>query len=230
MKPNSKVLLSWSSGKDCAWTLHQLRQRPDIEVVGLLTTINEQNQRVAMHGVSADLVRQQAQAAGLPLWLIPLPWPCSNADYELRMQTCWERAVQQGISGVAFGDLFLEEVRAYREKQLSATGLTPHFPIWQTTRETASLAREIISAGFRTRITCVDSKQLDPAFVGREFNDELLAELPSSVDPCGENGEFHTFCYNGAIYSNTISITNGEKVDRDGFHFIDLLSAPDSRC
>ena len=223
MKSKSKILLSWSSGTDCAWALHQLRQQANVEVVGLLTTINQQNQQVGMHGVPVDLVHLQATSIGLPLWLVPLPWPCSNADYEARLQDCWEQAIQSGISGIAFGDLFLEEIRDYREKQLAGTGLTPLFPIWQEHRETAHLAKEIIAAGFRSRITCVDSRQLNPDFVGRDFDDDLLSQLPDLVDQCGENGEFHTFCYAGPIFSETISVRNGERLSRDGFQYVELL-------
>lgn len=221
MKP--KALLSWSSGKDCAWTLHTLRQRADVEVVGLVTTFNEAFNRVAMHGVRLDLVQAQADAAGLPLWSIPLPWPCSNEIYEERLRAVIDQAKASGVTVFAFGDLFLEEIRAYRERQLAGTGVEPIFPLWGTADDTAGLASRMIESGLCATLTCVDPRQLDPRFVGREFDARLLAELPSTVDPCGERGEFHTFCSAGPMFDRSIPIEVGEVVERDGFWFADVF-------
>ncbi len=220
MKP--KALLSWSSGKDCAWALHILRQRGEVEVVGLVTTFNEAFQRVAMHGVRMELVQAQAKAARLPLWAIPLPWPCSNEVYEERMRSVVERARSEQIGAFAFGDLHLADIRAYRERQLAGTGLEPLFPVWGTPADTPPLARTMIAAGMRATLTCVDPKQLPPAFVGREFDQSLLADLPLCVDPCGERGEFHTFCHAGPMFSAPIPVRLGEFVVRDGFAYADL--------
>lgn len=221
MKP--KVLLSWSSGKDSAWALHRLRQRGGVEVVGLVTTLNEAFGRVAMHGVRAELVQAQADAAGLPLWPVPLSWPCSNDEYEARMRDVIEKARSAGITAFAFGDLFLADIRAYRERQLAGTGIEPLFPIWGTPADTPALARDMIAAGFRATLACVDPRHLSPTFAGREFDGELLADLPPGVDPCGENGEFHTFCHAGPVFARTIPMRVGDVVGRDGFCFVDLL-------
>ena len=218
-----RVLLSWSSGKDCAWALHLLRQREDVEVVALVTTFNEAFGRVAMHAVRRELVRMQAERAGLPLWEIPLPWPCSNAEYEAQMKGVCERAVAEGIDQVAFGDLYLRDVRAYREKQLAGTGLEPIFPVWDV--PTRGLASEMIAAGVRAKLTCVDPRKLDESFVGRDFDEALIASLPEGIDPCGENGEFHSFCYASPVFCEAIPVTVGEVVTRDGFCFADLLPA-----
>jgi uncharacterized protein (TIGR00290 family) len=218
----SKALLSWSSGKDSAWALHALCQQDEVEVVGLLTTFNEAANRVAMHAVRRELVEAQARLVGLPLWPVQLPWPCSNAEYESRMQSLVEDAVRRGISFMAFGDLYLEDIRAYREKSLTGTGLTPLFPLWCADRDTRPLANAMIAAGLQAVITCVDPRQLDGRFVGRSFDRELLEELPPSVDICGERGEFHTFCHNGPIFPEPISVRIGERVDRDGFCFTDV--------
>jgi uncharacterized protein (TIGR00290 family) len=221
-----RVLLSWSSGKDSAWTLRVLQQDPGVTVVGLLTTFNESADRVAMHAVRHVLVEAQARAAGLPLWPVMLPWPCSNDVYEARMQQAIERARQEGVTHMAFGDLFLEDVRAYREQKLAGTGIDPLFPIWTTQNETPQLAREMLAAGLRAVLTCVDPKQLDPRFVGRWFDGDVLADLPPGVDPCGERGEFHTFCCAGPMFREPISISVGESVLRDGFWFADVIPAP----
>jgi uncharacterized protein (TIGR00290 family) len=217
----TKALLSWSSGKDSAWSLHVLRQRGDVEVVGLLTTINEAFDRVAMHAVRADLLRVQAEAAGAPLWPVPIPWPCSNEVYEGAMRAAVDRARAEGITAIAFGDLFLEDIRRYREERLRDSGLAPMFPLWGL--PTAELAREMIAGGLRARITCVDPEQLSADFAGREFDASLLADLPHTVDPCGERGEFHTFAYAGPMFARPLSIRSGEVVTRDGFVFADLL-------
>jgi uncharacterized protein (TIGR00290 family) len=216
----TRVLLSWSSGKDSAWALHLLRQRADCELAGLLTTINSEFDRVAMHGTRRSVLEAQAKAAGLPLWTVPLPWPCSNEQYEERMREVCDRAVNEGVQAVAFGDLFLPDVRAYREKQLAPTGLEPWFPLWQL--PTDALAREMIAAGVRARLTCVDSKQLATSFAGREFDEALLGELPAKVDPCGEYGEFHTCVYAGPMFDKPIALEAGEVVLRDGFAFADF--------
>jgi uncharacterized protein (TIGR00290 family) len=215
-----RILISWSSGKDCAWALHLLRQQSDIEVAGLLTTVNAEFDRVAMHGTRQSVLRAQAAAAGLPLWQIPLPWPCSNEVYEQRMSDACARAVSEGIDAIGFGDLFLREIRAYREAQMKATGLEPLFPIWEI--PTAELALQMISGGLRAKVVCIDSRQLDPAFAGREFDAEFLADLPSTIDPCGENGEFHTCVYAGPMFSAPIPLAPGETVLRNGFYYADF--------
>jgi uncharacterized protein (TIGR00290 family) len=216
-----KILLSWSSGKDSAWTLHVLRQSDDVEVVGLLTTINTNFQRVAMHGTRYTLLEAQANAALLPLWEVPLPWPCNNDVYEEAMSAACASAVQQGISAVAFGDLFLEDVRRYREDRLRGTGLAPIFPLWG--RDTRRLIREMLDSRLRARIVCVDPSKLDGDFIGRDLDLDLLSRLPAAVDPCGENGEFHTFAHAGPMFSQPIPIKGGETVTRDGFLFADVL-------
>ncbi len=217
-----RILLSWSSGKDSAWSLHVLRQRGEYEVVGLLTTFNEVADRVAMHAVRRELVERQAAAAGLPLWAVLLPWPCSNEEYESRMAETCEKAIAEGIEGVAFGDLFLEDVRAYRIKQMKNTGLEPLFPLWGL--PTRALAKEMIAGGTRAKLTCVDTEKLDRSFVGREFDEALLADLPEEVDPCGERGEFHSFVYAGPIFDSALAISVGRTLVLDQFVFSDLLS------
>jgi uncharacterized protein (TIGR00290 family) len=217
-----RILLSWSSGKDSAWSLHVLRQRAEYEVVGLLTTFNEEAGRVAMHAVRRELVERQAAAAGLPLWAVPLPWPCSNERYEALMADTCAKAIAEGIEGVAFGDLFLEDVRAYREKQMGRAGLDPIFPVWgMPTRE---LAREMIAAGVRAKLTCIDTKKLNRSFAGRDFDGQLLADFPAEVDPCGERGEFHSFVYAGPMLKSAIPVSVGERVVQDPFVFTDLIA------
>jgi uncharacterized protein (TIGR00290 family) len=218
-----QVWLSWSSGKDSAWALHLLRQNPEIEVRALLTTVNERFDRVAMHGVRQEILEAQARAAGLPLISVPLPWPCSNEDYEARMAAVCKRAVAEGIEAIAFGDLFLEDVRAYRVRQLKATGLEPLFPLWGI--PTSQLAREMIAAGLQARIACVDPRQISAHLAGREFDLSLLAELPAGADPCAERGEFHTCAYAGPMFRQPLVLETGEVVDRDGFIFADLRLA-----
>ncbi|MCS7021976.1 MAG: adenine nucleotide alpha hydrolase [Gemmataceae bacterium] len=229
MAVHHRVLISWSSGKDSAWLLHVLRQRADVDVVGLLTTVNEKFGRVAMHGVRREVLQAQAQATGLPLWEIPLPWPCSNADYEQRMNQWLTRAQQAGITAVAFGDLFLEDVRAYREKQLAATGIIPMFPLWGKASATAQLAHDMLAAGLQAVVVCVDPSQLQPplAWIGRRYDTDFLRELPPHVDPCGERGEFHTLCVAGPMFRYPLDITLGSVVQRDGFYFVDVqLASP----
>lgn len=215
-----KTLVSWSSGKDSAWMLHVLKQDPSIEIGGLLTTMNEQFDRVAMHAVRRRLLEQQASAAGVPLRTIPLPWPCTNEQYEERMRAAVAQAVAEGFTHVAFGDLFLEDVRKYREDRLAGTGLTPLFPIWGI--PTDQLAVEMVESGLRSVLTCVNPKQLDRSFAGRQFDRALLADLPASVDKCGERGEFHSFAYDGPMFSRPLAVTVGDVVDRDGFVFADV--------
>jgi len=213
--------LSWSSGKDSAWTLHALRQRSDVEVVGLMTTVNRVYQRISIHSVRLDLLQRQAKAVGLPLYQIGLPHPCSNADYEAAMETFIRRARKEGIESMAFGDLFLADIRAYREARLGGTGITPLFPIWQT--PTDELAKQMTESGLRAVITCVDPQQLPAGFAGREFNQQFLADLPTGVDPCGERGEFHTFAFAGPMFRNAIDIEVGEICEREGFVYADVL-------
>lgn len=215
-----RVLLSWSSGKDSAWTLHILRQQPDIEVVGLLTTLNAEFQRVAMHSTRRSVLQAQAAAAGLPLWVVPLPWPCSNEVYEQRMAEACQRAIRERVDAVAFGDLFLQDVRDYRVRQLAPTGLQPLFPLWAI--PTDQLAQDMIASGLRAGLTCVDPKQITASFAGREFDEVLLRDLPPSADPCGERGEFHTCVYAGPMFSSPIALKAGEIVERDGFNYADF--------
>jgi diphthamide synthase (EF-2-diphthine--ammonia ligase) len=212
--------LSWSSGKDSAWALHLLRSDPGIELCGLLTTLNSEFQRVAMHGTRLSVLEAQARAAQLPLWIVPLPWPCSNEVYEQRMAEVCKRAIGERIDAIAFGDLFLPDVRAYRETQLKPTGLEPLFPLWQI--PTDALAREIIASGLRARLSCVDTKQLPGSFAGREFDDSLLRDLPPETDPCGERGEFHTCVYAGPMFAAPLPLQAGEVVHRDDFAFADF--------
>ena len=224
-----RVLMSWSSGKDSAWALYLLRRDPSIEIVGLLTTLNTEFQRVAMHGTRRSVLEAQAEAAQLPLWVVPLPWPCSNEIYEQRMTEVCDRAIREHVNAIAFGDLFLGDVRAYRERQLAPTGLEPLFPLWEI--PTDQLAGEMISGGLRARLACVDTKQLPPTFAGREFDDTLLRDLPHSVDPCGERGEFHTCVYDGPMFNAFLPLQAGEIVERDGFLYADFLSpCPQNSC
>ena len=220
-----KTLLAWSSGKDSAWTLHILRSQ-GIEVSALLTTLNEASDRVAMHGVRRTVLEAQAEATGIPLWQVPLPWPCTNDDYESRMAEACRRAVADGFDTIAFGDLFLADIRAYRERQLAGSGLTPIFPLWNV--PTAQVAHEMIAGGLKARLSCVDTRQLDAPFAGREFDSALLRDLPATVDPCGENGEFHTCVYSGPMFRAPIAIESGEVRAIDGFAYTDLFMVRDS--
>ncbi|MHB8624387.1 MAG: Dph6-related ATP pyrophosphatase [Sulfuricaulis sp.] len=217
----SRVALSWSSGKDSAWTLHRLRQRPELEVVELITTMNTTFDRVAMHAVRRELLQQQALAVGLPLLEVPIPYPCSNADYERIMSRHIEDMMRQEISHIAFGDLFLEDIRRYRERQLQGSGITPLFPLWG--EPTGALAHTMIAAGLKAIITCVDPKQIAGEYGGRFFDAGLIASLADGVDPCGENGEFHTFAFDGPMFQQPVDIVIGATVQRDGFVFTDLL-------
>jgi uncharacterized protein (TIGR00290 family) len=216
-----KILLSWSSGKDSAWALHMLRQRSDVDVAGLLTTINERFDRVAMHAVRTDLLRRQAERVGLPLRLVSLPFQCSNEVYEERLLAAIGAAQAEGIEGIAFGDLFLADVRQYRERMMEGTGIAPLFPLWG--RSTSELAREMTAAGLRAQITCVDPRCLPAALAGREYDNDFLEALPAGVDPCGENGEFHSFAFDGPMFKRPVEFAVGETVERDGFIFTDLI-------
>jgi uncharacterized protein (TIGR00290 family) len=215
-----KILLSWSSGKDSAWALHVLQTRYPGAVAGLLTTINESVQRVAMHAVRRELLEAQAAAAGLPLRVVPIPDPCSNDEYESRMRACIEKVVAEQFTHVAFGDLFLDDVRRYREQNLAGTGLTPLFPLWQS--PTRQLAEAMIAGGLRARLSCVDTRVLDASFAGREFD----VALPPGVDPCGENGEFHTCVYSGPMFAHPLPIDTGIAVTRPPFSWRDFTQAP----
>jgi uncharacterized protein (TIGR00290 family) len=216
-----KVLLSWSSGKDSAWTLHRLRQNTDIEVAALVTTFNSEANRVAMHAVRRALVESQAERTSLPLWAVELPWPCSNSDYEDRMRVVCQRAAAEGITGMAFGDLFLQDIRDYRVRQLQGTGIEPLFPVWGI--PTRELALDMIAAGLKAKITCVDPSKLAKSFAGLDYDENFLEVLPPGIDPCGENGEFHTFVYDAPVFSCPIEVRSGAVVERDGFAFADLL-------
>ena len=219
--PPAPILLAWSSGKDSAWSLHALRQDPALEVVGLLTTLNEAYDRVAMHAVRRALLEAQAEAAGLPLVVVRIPSPCPNETYEAAMAAAVTDARARGITGIAFGDLFLEDIRRYREKQMSGTGLSLHFPLWG--RPTAALAEAMIDGGLQARITCVDPRVMPEDLAGAAFDRALLARLPAGVDPCGENGEFHTFAWDGPMFRRPVPVRGGEVVTRDGFVFADLI-------
>jgi len=215
--------MSWSSGKDSAWALHVLRQDSAVEVVGLLTTVNTTHERVAMHSTRRVILEAQARAVGLPLQVVPLPWPCSNEVYQRALQAAIDSAVRIGVTHIAFGDLFLEDIREYRIKQLEGSGLDPLFPVWH--EPTDSLARRMIESGVEAYLTCVDPEKLDSSFAGRRFDHSLLADLPESVDPCGENGEFHTCVLAGPMFSEPLVADVGEIVERDGFWFADIAPA-----
>ena len=218
-----KAWISWSTGKDSAWALEVARRRGECEIVALLTTVNDKFGRVAMHGVREELLDAQAESLGLPLIKVPLPWPCPNEAYEAAMAEAVRRAREEGIECMVFGDLFLEDIRKYREEKLAATGIEPLFPIWAL--DTAKLAREMVDAGLRARLTCVDPGKLGREFAGRVFDSQLLKELPPAVDPCGENGEFHTFAFAGPMFGKTVLVAVGEVVERDGFIYADVLAA-----
>ncbi|MBN1867257.1 adenine nucleotide alpha hydrolase [Candidatus Sumerlaeota bacterium] len=214
-----KTLLSWSSGKDSAWALHVLRADPRYEVAGLFTVVNAKYDRVAMHGARADLLRLQAKAAGLPLREIPIPDPCSDEEYAGAMRAFVDECTRAGVECMAFGDLYLEDVRAYREKQLAGTGIEPIFPLWN--RPTDALVKEMLAAGLKAYIACVDTRKLPARFAGRELTEALLAEFPEGVDLCAENGEFHTVAVAGPMFREAIEVEIGEIVERDGFAFAD---------
>jgi uncharacterized protein (TIGR00290 family) len=223
MRPHvrPKALVAWSSGKDSAWALHEARRAGDCEIVGALTTVTDTFDRVSMHGVRTEVLLAQLDAAGLPPTLVHIPYPCPNEIYEARMVAALAQAKAAGVTQVIFGDLFLEDVRAYREAKLAGTGIAPVFPLWG--RPTTALAREMIDAGVETYLVCVDLKQLPKSFAGRRFDRALLDELPAAADPCGENGEFHSCVAAGPMFSRAIPVTAGETVVRDGFAYADLL-------
>lgn len=217
----ARAWIAWSSGKDCAWALHALRRRGEVEVVGALTTVTETFGRVSMHGVREELLAMQLQATGLMPIRVPIPFPCPNAIYEARMAAALTKAQVSGVSHIAFGDLHLADVRRYREQKLVGTGITPLFPLWG--EPTDRLARTLIEAGVEAYLACVDLRQLPAAFAGRRLSHALLAELPAGVDPCGENGEFHTFVADGPMFSQRVPIAIGAVVEREGFAFADLM-------
>jgi len=218
-----RTLLSWSTGKDSAWALYVLRQRPDVTLVGLLTTVNAAFGRVAMHAVRRALLEAQAEAAGLPLHVLEIPHPCPNTDYERIMGAFVAEQAAAGVAAMAFGDLFLEDIRRYREAKLAGTGIAPLFPLWGI--DTAVLARRMIGGGLEAYVTCVDPQKLPTSFAGRRFDLGLLADLPADVDPCAENGEFHTFACSGPMFTRPIAVKTGEVVTRDGFVFCDVMPA-----
>jgi uncharacterized protein (TIGR00290 family) len=215
-----KILASWSSGKDSAWMVHVLRTELETAPEALLTTLNESVDRVAMHAVRSEVLRAQARAVGLPLFTLPIPSPCTNETYEARMTAALAHVAAQGFTHIAFGDLFLEDVRRYREERLAATGLTPIFPLWG--RQTDVLAREMLAAGLEAYVTCVDPRAVPRSIAGRRFDAALLSELPEGTDPCGERGEFHTCAVAGPMFSTRIAVDVGNTVERDGFVFTDL--------
>ncbi len=216
-----KAWLSWSSGKDSAWSLEIVRSQEEYKVEALLTTVNAEFQRVAMHAVRVSLLRAQAESAGIPLLTVPIPYPCPNEAYEKAMGLAISRARAEGVTHMIFGDLFLEDIRRYREERLADTGITPVFPLWGL--DTRQLAQEMVEGGLRALLTCVDPSKLGASFAGRCFDAELLADLPAGVDPCGENGEFHTFAFQGPMFRSPIEVVPGVVVERDGFIFADVL-------
>ena len=218
-----KALIAWSSGKDSAWALHEVRRAGEFDIVGALTTVTGAFSRVSIHGLREELLRAQLDACGLPATIVRIPYPCPNEVYEREMAAAMAQAKSQGVTHVVFGDLFLEEVRTYREQRLEPIGMAPVFPLWH--RPTAELARDMLAAGVEARLACVDLKKLPKAFAGRRFDADLIAALPVGVDPCGENGEFHSFVSAGPMLSRTVAVTVGETVERDGFAYADLLAA-----
>jgi uncharacterized protein (TIGR00290 family) len=223
MAARPQALIAWSSGKDSAWALHEVRRAGEFDVVGALTTVTDEFARVSMHGVREELLHAQLAAAGLPAIVVRLPYPCPNDIYEREMAATIADARARGVTHTIFGDLFLEDVRAYRERQLAGSGITPVFPIWH--RPTAALAREMIASGMQAHLTTVDVAKLPAAFAGRRFDAALLGALPEGADPCGENGEFHSFVSAGPMLKGKIAVKVGETVERDGFAFADLLAA-----
>jgi uncharacterized protein (TIGR00290 family) len=217
----TKALIAWSSGKDSAWALHEARRSGDYDIIGGLTTVTDTFARVSMHGVREELLSAQLKAAGLAPIIVRIPYPCPNQIYEREMAAAMQAAEARGVTHIIFGDLFLEDVRAYRECQLAGTGMTPVFPLWQ--RPTAKLAREMIDAGVEARLAVVDLKQLPAALAGRRYDADLLDEFPAGADPCGENGEFHSFVSAGPMLKGRIAVTVGKTVERDGFAFADLM-------
>jgi uncharacterized protein (TIGR00290 family) len=216
-----KALISWSSGKDSAFSLYEARRTGEFEIVGALTTVTETFGRVSIHGVRQEILFAQLDAAGLPPRIVPIPYPCPNTIYEARMAEEIARATKEGISHIIFGDLFLADIRAYREQKLAGTGITPIFPLWQ--RPTLPLAHAMIASGLEAYLATVDLKKLPADFAGRKFDLALLADLPEGIDPCGENGEFHTCVVAGPIFSRRLPVIPGERVERDGYAYCDLV-------
>ena len=219
--PKPKALISWSSGKDSAFALYEVRRAGEFDVVGALTTVTETFGRVSIHGVREEILRAQCEAAGLPQRIVPIPFPCPNEVYEARMGEAVATAVREGVTHMIFGDLFLADIRAYREQKLAGTGITPIFPLWE--RPTQALARDMIASGLEAHIATVDLKKLPAEFAGRKFDAKLLADLPDGVDPCGENGEFHTCVVAGPMFSQRLDVATGERVERDGYAYCDLV-------
>jgi uncharacterized protein (TIGR00290 family) len=219
--PPAKALISWSSGKDSAFALHEIGRGREFDVVGALTTVTETFGRVSIHGVRQEILHAQLSAAGLPPRIVPIPYPCPNEIYEARMGEAVAQAVRDGVTHIIFGDLFLEDIRAYREQKLAGTGIAPVFPLWG--RPTLQLAQQMVASGFEAYIAAVDLKKLPADFAGRKFDAQLLADLPDGVDPCGENGEFHTCVVAGPIFARRIPVTAGERVERDGYAYCDLV-------
>jgi len=222
MSPH-KTIVSWSSGKDSAWALHEARQMPDLEIVGLLTTLTEDFHRVSMHGVREELLDAQSRSLGLPLTKLKIPFPCPNGVYEDTMREAMDKALNQGITRIVFGDLFLRDIREYRELKLSGTGFQGVWPLWEI--NTQELAQRMIEGGLRSSIACLDPRKLPSTFAGRAYNADLLRDLPPGVDPCAENGEFHTFAWDGPMFSKPLRFQVGETVERDGFVFTDFIPA-----
>ena len=227
MRQRPKALISWSSGKDSAFALHEVRRDGELDVVGALTTVSETFERVSIHGVRQEILYAQCEAAGLPPRIVPIPYPCPNEVYEARMGEAVARAAQEGISRIIFGDLFLADIRAYREQKLAGTGITPVFPLWQ--RPTPALAQAMIASGIEAHLATVDLKKLSAEFAGRKFDAGFLADLPDGIDPCGENGEFHTCVVAGPMFSHRIAVATGERVERDGYAYCDLVMADEHR-
>jgi uncharacterized protein (TIGR00290 family) len=221
MSERPKALISWSSGKDSAFSLNEVRRSGEFEVVGAVTTVTENFGRVSIHGVREEVLRAQLAAAGLPPTIVSIPFPCSNEVYEARMGETVAKAKADGITHMIFGDLFLEDIRKYREEKLRGTGITPVFPLWL--RPTPQLARDMIASGLQTLIATVDLKKMPAAFAGRRLDAQLLEDLPEGVDPCGENGEFHTCVTGGPMFSHPLPVVPGERVERDGYAYCDLL-------
>jgi len=216
-----KALISWSSGKDSAFALHEVLRAGKFEIVGALTTVTETFERVAIHGVRQEILRAQCAAASLPQRVVPIPYPCQNEIYEARMGEAVAQAAADGVTHMIFGDLYLADIRAYREQKLAGTGITPIFPLWE--RPTRELARAMIASGLEAYLATVDMKKLLAEFAGRKFDAQLLADLPGGVDPCGENGEFHTCVVAGPMFSHRLAVTTGERVQRDGYAYCDLV-------
>jgi uncharacterized protein (TIGR00290 family) len=219
--PRAKALISWSSGKDSAFALHEIRRAGEFEVVGALTTVTETFGRVSIHGVRQEILCAQLDAAGLSPTIVPIPYPCPNEIYEARISEAVAKAVRDGITHIIFGDLFLQDIRAYREKKLAGTGITPVFPLWG--RPTLQLAQQMIAGGLEAYIATVDLKKLPAEFAGRKFDAQLLTDLPDGIDPCGENGEFHSCVVAGPFFTRRLAVSPGGRVERDGYAYCDLV-------